>query len=314
MEWHRETKLDQNGMEETKVVHDSGKHSFSIFSYGATVTSYEHNERQVLFVSEKAILNGTKAIRGGVPIVFPQFGQPSPSMPQHGIARTSIWTVDTFLQNETTRSASLVLKLTDSPESFLLWPYKFQLTYTVTISVEGLNFSLVVSNTDPETSFSCNALFHTYFKVEAIRNVSIRGFQNTFYANKLEDNKISLMDGESPITFEQEIDCIHLSKPDHLIGNIVLQRTADESSPITIIKSAYVQDTGSIWKNELSVDVVVWNPWIEKSKTIADLHDDAYHNFVCIEPGIVSELVTVPPHHLFVLEQSLIPGGQVVVE
>jgi glucose-6-phosphate 1-epimerase len=41
-----------------------------------------------------------------------------------------------------------------------------------------------------------------------------------------------------------------------------------------------------------SRSTVVWNPWIEKSQRLADLPDDAYPFFVCVEavnsaPGIV---------------------------
>jgi glucose-6-phosphate 1-epimerase len=39
--------------------------------------------KEKLFLSSKAILNGTKAIRGGIPLVFPQFGPGV--LQQHGI-------------------------------------------------------------------------------------------------------------------------------------------------------------------------------------------------------------------------------------
>lgn len=46
--------------------------SVSVHLYGATVTSWKlANGEEQLFVSSKAILDGSKAIRGGIPVVFP---------------------------------------------------------------------------------------------------------------------------------------------------------------------------------------------------------------------------------------------------
>ena len=64
--------------------------SCSIHLHGATIISWISNNIERLYLSEAAIFNNVKAIRGGIPVVFPQFGQPpQSSMPQHGFARTS---------------------------------------------------------------------------------------------------------------------------------------------------------------------------------------------------------------------------------
>ena len=39
--------------------------------FGATVTSWKHNGRENLWVSKAAKFDGSKPVRGGVPVVFP---------------------------------------------------------------------------------------------------------------------------------------------------------------------------------------------------------------------------------------------------
>jgi glucose-6-phosphate 1-epimerase len=43
----------------------------TVHLYGATVTSWKTGGQEQLFVSEKAHLDGSKPIRGGIPVVFP---------------------------------------------------------------------------------------------------------------------------------------------------------------------------------------------------------------------------------------------------
>merc|ERR1719266_2503026 len=63
----------------------------SVSLHGATLTSWKVKGEELIFVSPKAILDGSKAIRGGVPVCFPAFG-PWPLGAQHGFARTSTLT------------------------------------------------------------------------------------------------------------------------------------------------------------------------------------------------------------------------------
>ena len=79
------------GQPKVVLTSDNYQHRCEIYFFGATVTSWIHNGTEKLFTSPVAIYNGEKAIRGGIPIVFPQFGHPKKSMAQHGFARTSNW-------------------------------------------------------------------------------------------------------------------------------------------------------------------------------------------------------------------------------
>lgn len=45
--------------------------SVTVYQYGGTVTSWKANGQEQLFLSEKAHLDGSKPIRGGIPLVFP---------------------------------------------------------------------------------------------------------------------------------------------------------------------------------------------------------------------------------------------------
>ena len=45
--------------------------SVEILLYGATVVSWKNNGKENIFVSDAAVVDGSKPVRGGVPIVFP---------------------------------------------------------------------------------------------------------------------------------------------------------------------------------------------------------------------------------------------------
>ena len=56
-------------------------------------------------------------------------------------------------------------------------------------------------------------------------------------------------------------------------------------------------------------DCVLWNPWVEKSKAMADFGGEEYKTMVCVEPGIVSQFHALQPGCAFVLEQTIFPVG-----
>lgn len=72
-----------------QVFHSNGSLQLNVYLFGATITHWSvlGQSKSLLFVSQKAVLDGSKPIRGGIPLVFPQFG-PGP-LQQHGFARVS---------------------------------------------------------------------------------------------------------------------------------------------------------------------------------------------------------------------------------
>jgi D-hexose-6-phosphate mutarotase len=56
--------------EMSQSVIKNGAHEATIHHHGATVISWKVNGEEKLFLSKLAILDGSKAIRGGIPLVF----------------------------------------------------------------------------------------------------------------------------------------------------------------------------------------------------------------------------------------------------
>lgn len=55
-----------------------------MYSHGATLTGWTVGGEQLIFVSPKAVFQPPKAIRGGVPVCFPQFGNLGPLQVMQG--------------------------------------------------------------------------------------------------------------------------------------------------------------------------------------------------------------------------------------
>jgi len=121
-----------------------------VLLYGGEVISWK-NERgeELMFVSNKALFKPPKAIRGGIPICFPQFGSFG-SLEQHGFARNSFWAIDTcpspLPTANNTSTVDLVLNYTD--EDLKLWCRCFELRLRMSLGSGKLTLIPRVRNID----------------------------------------------------------------------------------------------------------------------------------------------------------------------
>jgi len=130
----------------------------TVYLFGATVTSWKVNDKEQLLLSNTAVLDGSKAIRGGIPVVFPQFAQPLATMPQHGFARTNQWETvseSLFVDSE---KACLSLKLDANEKTRAVWPHEFKALYEIELSATSLTCSLQITNSGA-TDFQCMIIF-----------------------------------------------------------------------------------------------------------------------------------------------------------
>lgn len=99
-------------------------------------------------------------------------------LPQHGFARTSRWEYLGKSSSESSAlskgsgdsSVKLDFGLSNSQIGDAKWDYPFGLTYSVTLSSEELETSLVIRNPG-EKSYDFQVLFHSYFRIDVSFNV-----------------------------------------------------------------------------------------------------------------------------------------------
>jgi glucose-6-phosphate 1-epimerase len=202
-----------------------------------------------------------KAIRGGIPICFPWFGSKAdnPQAPAHGFARTRAWNLEAVEQTDSTVNISMSLEASDDTKA--LWPHEFGATYTVSFGTT-LKLQLQVTNTG-DAPFSFEEALHTYYRVGDVEQIALRGLDDTAYLDKTDGNAQKRQAGEIKIVAETD--------------RVFLNTTAEVQ-----ISDAVERRKITIFKQN-SLNTVVWNPWIEKSRAMADLGDDEWKHFVCVE-------------------------------
>ena len=141
--------------------------------YGAHLVSWKSADgAQRLFCSAKTALDGSRAIRGGVPVIFPQFAERGTGM-RHGFARVSTWR----LAERGEGYAVFALTQADlAPASMQAWPHGFELQLKVALQDDALSLALEVRNTGAD-AFAFSSALHTYFLVGALGQVAIDGVQ-----------------------------------------------------------------------------------------------------------------------------------------
>ncbi|KAH6634166.1 galactose mutarotase-like domain-containing protein [Chaetomium sp. MPI-SDFR-AT-0129] len=263
-----------------------------VLLYGATVISWKDaSGDEKLWLSEAAKLDGSKAVRGGIPLVFPVFGSvpdhlKTKDLPQHGFARTSRWeflgkSTSESLEGETTNDPSVKLDFGLSsgapgldPKAAAHWPYKFNLIYSVTLNRESLTTNILATNDDSQ-SFECHVLLHTYLRVKDITAVSVTGLGGAQYVDKVDSAKTKTQPTEGPLTITGETDRVYTPAE----NTVTVSEGSTEKYRVTRDKFS---------------NVVVWNPWIDKAEGLADFAPkDGYRQMLCIEPGTVDSWQTV---------------------
>jgi glucose-6-phosphate 1-epimerase len=216
------------------------------------------------------------AIRGGVPVCFPQFSGRGP-MIKHGFARGIGW-------QRAEDGSSLRLMLTDDERSRRHWPHAFLAQVAVTLDADSLTVALEVSNRDSRPwSFTC--ALHTYFRVDDIRSTLLDGLQGIHYQDATADN-IERVQQEQALAIPGEVDRVYLAPPPAL-------RLIENGVPTLRIAQQGFADT------------VVWNPGPELARTLKDFPDQDWLRMLCVEAAHAAAPVSLEPGQTWHGSQTL---------
>ncbi len=263
-----------------RIIHDKATAGISL--HGGHVVSYTPDgQKDLIWMSEKAVFDGKTALRGGIPVCWPWFGRIA--APAHGFARISEWELVEHRENE--HGVIVELALFPTEETHQIWPYRFDARLIVEVS-DQLKVTLKVLNNDDQAWVFSGAL-HTYLNVGDILQTQTTGMGSE-YIDSLKDDEIC--QGGDVLQLNDTIDRVY-TQPDAQI----------------LVKDPAFERTLTI-ENHGHNSAVLWNPWAAGAQSMGDMADTGYQTMLCVEsalhassldngktlqPGESHELVTV---------------------
>jgi glucose-6-phosphate 1-epimerase len=234
--------------------------SATVTLYGAHLVSWRSADgAERLFCSARSARDGSRAIRGGVPVIFPQFAERGDGM-RHGFARVSAWRLADSGVGEQGAFAVFALARPDlAAASADAWEHGFELRLTVALQGQTLNLSLDVRNTGDD-DFDFSAALHSYLLVDALEAARIKGLE------------------AGAMRIDDKIDRIYR---DVRSGVALVQGQGQGQGTLTLTQSGFR-------------DLVVWNPGAADTAALPDMEADDYQRFVCIEPALIAPVSLKP--------------------
>lgn len=217
-----------------------------------------------LWTSATAVCGPGLAIRGGIPVIFPQFAARGP-LPKHGLARDRAWhAVTEGAPGPATFRATLV----DDEATRAIWPHRFSLQLVATAAGGTLTVELVVGNVDAGP-LEFTAALHSYLRVRT-PGATVHGLAGRPAEQNADGSRFTVPD--EPLLALQPRDWAVR----RTTGPVLLADGADRLEVVT-----------ERWQ-----DTVVWNPG--PGHGLADVEPDGEQRFVCVEPAVLQPVELAP--------------------
>lgn len=233
---------------------------------GAQLLSWiPQDGRERLFLAGHADLASGAAVRGGIPIIFPQFAERG-LLRRHGFARQLDWSFAGIADG------SALFELRDSAAT-AEWPHAFACRLSITPGPSRLEVALEVENLGSD-AFAFTAALHSYLRVDDIARAALEGLQGCDYEDSANGGTLHRQDAHA-VTFDGELDRIY----------------ADVVAPLRLVDGDGHLDI----EHEGFGDAIVWNPGETLAAGLPDLAPGEYRRFVCVEAGQVLQPVLLAP-------------------
>lgn len=273
----------------TPRVHDEGRSRLVAYDHGAHLASWELDGEPVVWLSDAAVLDGTRAIRGGVPICFPWFadGPDGDHSPSHGVVRTARWRPTATAAGEVWAWELSHTEVASTEGAYRI-PGPFHLRHAVRLSPGDddrptLELDLQVHNPG-QAAYDVELALHTYLGVGDVEQVQIEGLDAVDYLDKVTGSRRRQ---EGPVRLTGETDRVYEHSGPVRVHDPVGARTVE------------VTPRGA-------AQTVVWNPGAQQAAGIFDLTDGSWRRFVCVETAATGEqALTLDPGQTRTLGCSL---------
>lgn len=257
--------------------HSSGAQA-TVLRYGGQVVSYRSAEgHELLYCSPLATTEQGAAVRGGVPVIFPQFDRRGPlgDVPRHGFARTAEFSLGA------TEADGVTLVLRDDERTRATFPFAFRLALQVILGPSALTLRLHVDNMSTAAMpFTC--ALHTYLRVADVHEASIHGLSGHRFEDKVSCSRG--VEDRDELRIEGEVDRIY--------GGVQALQLRTPECRVDIGQQGFE-------------DAVVWNPGPKLAAGMADLPNDDYRRMLCLEAANALHPVTLAPGERFEGVQTL---------
>lgn len=251
----------------------------TVLLHGGQIVSWiPAGDQERLYLSPLAQAGGAHAVRGGIPVVFPQFARRGP-LEQHGFARQQAWQwVEGAQRGDVVIG---VLRLSDNAATRTVWPHRFEAELSFSFAGLQLDVELAVTNTG-DTPFDFSAALHTYLLVDDVRRARLGGLYGVRYVDQV--SGVQQHQEMDPFSFAGEIDRIYF----------------DAAGPLSL---ATAMGRMTITREGFD-DVVVWNPGPTKAAAMTDLPDDDWLRLLCVEAAAIGTPITLAPGQDWVARQG----------